>query len=137
MALLGRNGALMPQRLVGITFSLDGYIREDKETNAFVSYCPALDLYSAGKTRIDAKNALKSAVTMFVKLGFERQILGKLLHERGFMAADDGPQRTDSESVSAENFIAVDVAGHNAEYDDTFPVEVPLHLVAQKQMAVI
>lgn len=43
----------MPQRLVAITFSLDGYIREDK-TNSFVSYCAALDLYSAGKTRIDA-----------------------------------------------------------------------------------
>lgn len=121
-------------KLLDVKFSLQGQLREDKDTNCFVSYCPALDLYSAGITRLDAKRALRGAVDMYVRLCYSRGILGRLLQEKGFQAALAGvtaPNPTDS-----NDFIAITETQHGMVYDDVFPVEVPLHLVANQQLNV-
>ena len=114
---------------IDVRFSLQGQIREDKQTESFVAYCPALDLYSAGQTRPDAKRALESAVDMFVQICFSRNILGRVLHEKGFgvVAASEVPA-----TGLAENFITITETEttHGEQYDDTFPIEVPLHLLA-------
>lgn len=129
----------MARKLVGVKFSLEGFIREDKETNSFVSYCPALDLHSAGRSRIEAKNALRGAVNMYIRICFDRNVLGRILHESGFEAASepfiDTPQLSDGPPTADTQFIAITVDGH--EYDDMFPVEVPLHLIAGQQKAAV
>lgn len=39
----------------------------DKKTKIFVSYCPDLCLYSQGRTEREAKDAISSAVALFLK----------------------------------------------------------------------
>jgi predicted RNase H-like HicB family nuclease len=120
-------------KLIDVRFRLPGQIREDKETNCFVAYCPALDLYSAGPTRPDAKRALQSAVDMFVRICYSRKILGKALDVRGFALDTIGSGIPDTGPDGP--FIAITETASGEKYDDVFEVEVPLHLVAGKQLA--
>lgn len=124
-------------RLLGVNFSLEGQIREDKETASFVSYCPALELYSAGRTRPEAKAALQSAVDMYIRLSYDRGILGRLLKEKGFGVALSGLQTAHAATPAIDgDFIAIAETksdGLAPAYDDIFPVEVPIHLVAAQQ----
>lgn len=116
-------------RSLQVRFSLQGAIREDKDTASFVSYCPALDLYSAGRTRPEAKRALQSAVDLFVRSCYSRGILGQVLQAKGFEATD--PNVPDEHGlVDGENFIVVRELAHREAFDDVFNVEVPLHLIA-------
>lgn len=69
---------------IDIHFSLQAAIREDRQTTSFVAYCPTLDLYSAGRIRIDAKKALTGVAIMYVRICYERGILGRLLKQKGF-----------------------------------------------------
>lgn len=110
-----------------VRFSVQGAIREDRQTKSFVSYCPVLDLYSAGKTRPDAKRALTAAVETYVRVCYERGILGRILKEKGFTAAAAAPP-VGLQAKAPIQFI--EVAEYASEYDDMFDVEVPLHLVA-------
>ena len=116
-----------------LTFSLEGLIREDKDTSCFVSYCPALDLYSAGKTRPKAKAALQSAIDMFIRICFERQTLGRVLAAKGFAMAPAHERVTDGQFIAiaaTEQPSAVTVQG--TEYDDRFMVEIPMAMIAQQ-----
>lgn len=126
----------MAPKLVDLKFRLQGLIREDKETGAFVSYCPALDLYSAGKTRPDAKSALRGAVQMYIKICLSRDILYRVLKDNGFEATEAAVAGAEMDGAGV-NFISVTVAGQTNEYDDMFQVEVPLHLIAQQQQGAV
>lgn len=112
---------------IDVNFSLQGAIREDRQTRSFVSYCPTLDLYSAGRTRIEAKKALTGAVVSYVRLCYERGILGNILRDKGFLAA---PSST-VDRAAGEQFITVQE--NASEYDDVFDFDVPLHLLAAQQ----
>ena len=113
-------------KLVGLKFSLQGQLREDKQTNCFVSYCPALDIYAAGNTRPEAKDALRATIELFIRICYERAIFGVALRQRGFTAAESGavPVVTD-----AQEFIAIQEDAESM-YDDVFEVDVPMHLIA-------
>jgi len=115
-------------RQIDVNFSLQGAIREDRQTRCFVAYCQTLDLYSAGRTRIDAKKALTSAVVTYVRICYERGILGRILKDKGFLAA---PASAVNREVGEAQFIAVQE--HASEYDDVFDFDIPLHLVATGQ----
>ena len=52
-------------------------IREDKRVGGFVSYCPALDVYSQGETHIEAYRAIRSAVVMMLKAQAAHREWGK------------------------------------------------------------
>jgi len=121
----------MPKAL-DVKFCLQGAIRRDDETDCFVSYCPALDLYSAAKTRMEAKRALQGAVDLYVRLCYQREILGRVLHEKGFTLL---PSNIPGNNPMAgfENYISVEETELASAYDDTFQVEVPLHLIADQQ----
>jgi len=115
-------------KLMGMNFSLQGHLREDKDTNCFVTYCPALDLYSAGKTRPEAKDALRNTVALFISICYDRGIFDKVLRDQGFGVAEAGvaPPHTGTQEC-----IAIHEAATTGEdYDDVFDVDVPLHLVA-------
>ena len=113
---------------IDIHFSLQAAIREDRQTTSFVAYCPTLDLYSAGRTRIDAKKALTGAAIMYVRICYERGILGRLLKEKGFAAA---PSSSVDRATDSSQFITV--KEYASQYDDIFDFDIPLHLIAQAQ----
>src|SRR5262245_10932265 len=94
--------APMPKE-IDVNFRLQGQIREDRQTRCFVSLCPALDLYSAGRTRIDAKKALSAAVLMYVRICYERGILGRIMKDMGFIPT----QAAVTEAAGKAQFIAV------------------------------
>ena len=104
-----------------------GAIREDEETSCFVSYCPALDIYSAGRTRPEAKKGLQRAADMFIRLCSDRGILERVLNQKGFKVAVRG---TPAGARATTGFITVSENEFDSEYDDLFKVDVPLHLIA-------
>lgn len=111
---------------IDVRFNVQGAIREDRQTKSFVSYCPMLNLYSAGRTRIDAKKALVHAVDSYVRICYERGILGRILKDKGLIAS---PSVQPTHPDRPSEFIAV--TEYASDYDDIFDVEVPLHLVAE------
>lgn len=121
---------------IDVRFRLDGVIRKDDEANCFVSYCPGLNIYSAGRDRVTAKEALRCAVDLFIRLCYERQILWRVLKDRGFVKMVH-PSRV---PISSTNFIAVSEPKPEAptQYDDIFPLEIPLQMtVDQDAMEVV
>lgn len=60
-------------------------IRKDSETDCFAARCPELDIYSAGRTADDAKDALRDAVLGFMTICAERGILLQELRKRGLV----------------------------------------------------
>ena len=119
--------ASMPKE-IDVRFRLQGAIREDRQTQCFVSYCSTLDLYSAGRTRMDAKKALTAAVVTYVRVCYDRGMLDSILKGKGFSAVLEASDRPTAKN---EQFITVEE--HASEYDDVFDFDIPLHLVAQAQ----
>lgn len=121
-------------KVISVNFSLPGALRHDHATNTFVSYCPALDLYSAGKNRPDAKKALQGAVELFVRICYDRGILDDVLNKRGFKIA------AGLEAGAAHDFkdfitvMEIDQPQASEPFDDLFDVEVPLSLVADRSL---
>jgi len=50
----------------------------------YVSYAPALDIYSQGKTKMRARRALESAVTLFLTVAYQKGVFGDILQAAGF-----------------------------------------------------
>lgn len=81
---------------------LPAAVRHDSEAKCFVSYCPILKLYSAGQTQAKAMQALVSAIEMFVRICFQRQILDDYLVAQGFVP---GASTNGAEDKSAPWYI--------------------------------
>lgn len=60
--------------------------RHDEESQVYVGFCPSLQIYAQGNTNEEAERSLKSAITLFVRNCFKRNILEKFLKARGFNA---------------------------------------------------
>lgn len=103
-----------------VNFRLQAVFKLDDATNLFVSYCPALDIYSQGRTENEAKAAMRSAITLFVKYQYKRKKLDDLLNDRGFEPVEREAME------SAVEFIEV----LRKDYPHAFDVFVPLHLLA-------
>lgn len=121
--------ARMPKQ-IEVKFSLQGAIREDRQTQCFVAYCPTLDLYSAGRSRVEARKALSAAVITYVRNCYERGILGRVLKDKGFYASA-APLQADDRAEEKSQFITIEE--HASEYDDVFDFDIPLHLVSKAQ----
>lgn len=109
-----------------LTVRLNGVTRRDDESNVYVSYCPALDLYSQAPTEDQAKEALESAIRLFLMSCVERQQLCHVLHARGFTKAAGVPL---SRPMDTPEFILV----REHRFESTFDVNVPLYLLAAEQ----
>ena len=59
-----------------IKVDLEVSIREDKEAGVFVSYCPALDLYSQAETHHEALDAIYDAVSLWLEAQATRRRVG-------------------------------------------------------------
>jgi predicted RNase H-like HicB family nuclease len=64
-----------------VQLQLSGTIRHDPETGTFVSHCPELNLYSAGNSELEALEAIRSAVSLFLQSAYERKKLGEIFEK--------------------------------------------------------
>lgn len=69
---------------VDISVQLEVDIGKDEEVDAFVTYCPALDLYGQGKTKEDAKKSIDEAIFVILSRSFEEGGLHEKLKNFGF-----------------------------------------------------
>ena len=111
-----------------VTFRLDGQIiRYDDEAGVFVSFCPALKLYSQGETEEDAKEALRSTVCQYIQACFDLGTLHKELtqkHNFSMMTPGANPVTSPGQFMVIERAMDEEpLAGH-------FGIEVPMELVA-------
>ena len=65
--------------------------RWDQTAETFVSYTPALDLYSQGPTEPEALRGLESAIRLYLITAYEKGMLARLLQRHGFKASAGVP----------------------------------------------
>ena len=80
-----------PQQ-VTIKVELVGMIEKEK-SGTYTSYCPALDVYSMGKTKREARGNLIEAMELFIQDCFENDTLLQVLKESGFFRRES-PTKT-------------------------------------------
>jgi predicted RNase H-like HicB family nuclease len=109
-----------------IQVNLSGAIRHDEDAGVFVSYCPALKLYSQGESEVQAMEALKSAVGLFLTTCFERNQLDAALRDAGFN------QTSAVGLMPVEKRMGEWIEIREAKFDDAFEFTVPINLIAAK-----
>jgi len=105
-----------------VKFRLAFGIREDREAEVHVGYCPLLDLYSQGTTSEEAEKAVVDAAQLFIATCYRRNTLNKLLRQRGMVDAVPAVEREEG-----YQFIAVQEI---QDYDRQVEHEVPIDLLA-------
>jgi hypothetical protein len=86
---------------------------------------------------------MRSAVEMYVRICYERNILGKLLHKRGFEAVSTTQSATESggapdqtmEHITIVEDMVTQQGTQRIAYDDMFKIGVPMHLIAGQHAA--
>ena len=75
-----------------ITFSANLRIgvKHDDSANVFVGYAPALDIYSQGSSKSEAKRATESAVRQFISVAYDKGVLEQILKSSGFSQVQRG-----------------------------------------------
>ena len=73
----------LPVDTVQISFCLSCTVKREAK-DRWVTGCPALDVYSQGKTEEKAKQSLKDAIELWVEDCIERGTLDEALQEVGF-----------------------------------------------------
>lgn len=77
---------------VSVRVRLHAQIAKEKP-GMYVSYCPALDLYSQGATAKEARENIIEATQLFIESCFARGTLRDVLRECGFCLAGEKPSR--------------------------------------------
>lgn len=78
--------------MVAVRVRLHAHIGKEKP-GMYVSYCPALDLYSQGATAKEARANIIEATRLFIESCFARGTLRDVLRECGFHLAGEKPSR--------------------------------------------
>jgi hypothetical protein len=101
-------------------------IKHDLEANVYVAYAPALQIFSQGTSRPRARQALESAVKLFLAVAYDKGVLGKILHDCGFapVAADPAGIQPGDEYVTVQEETVLE----EMSFDDYFEVTAPLEL---------
>ena len=103
---------------VGVVFiraNLSARIKKEKP-NAYVSYCPELDLYSQGDTLKEAEANIIEATQLFIESCIERNTLREVLLECGFTEYSQPIKK--QRSKPAMKFVG--------EREVKFPASIPL-----------
>ena len=110
-----------------ISFRLHVAVKYDEQARCWASYCPAVDVYSAGKDEDLAKKAIESAILMFVRNCFRRRILDDVLVGRGFVPDEpvDMIGKDGEPADASEQYITVRLREFGGE---TFPVDIKMPL---------
>jgi predicted RNase H-like HicB family nuclease len=117
---LGYTGAGMALK---ITASVRAATRRDDDVGVYVAFCPTLQLYSQGTDEKRARQALESAILLFLSTCIKNGVLDEALKDRGF----DGAASYDPKSPKqlSEEFVSIE------KYDQTYELDVPLYLLTQ------
>lgn len=105
------------ENVILIKCKLEAYIGLEKP-GMYISYCPALDLYSQGDTRAEAKKNIKEATGLFLQSCIERQTLQRVLTECGFKS---------TAPFAAHKALAKAVA-LPPEFETSKPFKIPVEL---------
>jgi len=114
-----------------ITFKvkLKAGIKHDKNVDVYVTYAPALRLYSQGETVNQAKSALKDAVQSFLIVAYTNGVLVKCLKNLGFSIVAD----SQSTLCESEEFLSdqEEEILEEKKFEDIFeiPASLPLSMV--------
>ena len=114
--------------MVGLIFKLGTYRRRDEETQAYVLYCPSLNLYTAAQTRGDVLPSMTNAAGMFIRVCVccDRRVLEQALQKRGFQVH---PRAAGPSGKGGGDVVPVqETAG---EFEEAFPFEVQVSLVSE------
>ena len=101
----------------------------DSDAGVWVSWCPALDIYSQGTYQREAAKALEEALVLYLKHCYRRKILDDILTERGFYDVEPSNIHDDDEIIAVR-----EVGGQ--QFTHTFDVTVGLPLRQQQQNCV-
>jgi len=101
-------------------------IKYDKDVEVYVTYAPALRLYSQGETEIQAKSAIKDAIQSFLIVAYTNGVLEKCLKNVGFSIVAD-PRSTLCESEEYISFEEKEIL-EDKEFEDIFEVPASLPL---------
>lgn len=113
-----------------IQVNLSGAIRRDEDAGVFVSYCPALKIYSQGEDEAQALEAIKSAVMLFLTTCIDRGQMDTALRSVGFNKTSPGGMIPVDQRAS--EWIAI----KEAKFDEAFEFTVPINLIAAQQQRV-
>jgi hypothetical protein len=111
---------------VQVSFRLQFATRRDDEANVYVGYCPALKLYSQGRTEQESEEAIVSAVKLFLVACYERDLLHSALRSRGMTRATSIAVEQIKKDGS-QQFITVQ------PFDREFWRDVPINLLASQE----
>jgi predicted RNase H-like HicB family nuclease len=107
-----------------INMRLLGATRFDEETGLFVGFCPALKVYSQGRSKEEAEKALKQSLGLYVETCFQHNILDEVLTNSGFKSVGSGS------AVLLKSAMSEYIVIQQANFDSVFDMDVPLELVA-------
>jgi predicted RNase H-like HicB family nuclease len=105
---------------VTIHMQLTCTVRPDPDTDCYVSHCPALNVYSAGNTELEALEAIRSALSMYAISLYKQNRLDEKLLTTGFFPAGE------IHLPKASEFVEIQNVGY--EKLQTVEVDVPLFL---------
>ncbi len=83
-------------------------VKWDERASIFVGYCPALNLYSQGRTSDEAKNATFLAIKSYLSIHYARKNLDIALAKAGFM--EEVAAEGQGIGASTEEFIGYETS---------------------------
>jgi predicted RNase H-like HicB family nuclease len=115
-----------------IFFQLKGAFRDDATAGGVISYCPALNVFSHGKTKEEAKEALCNALTLFLETCYQRDTLWNILRKAGFTPL---PRQAGVAVAVTKQDEHIEIHDGNIQgkFSEPFELMVPVNLVAQAQ----
>ena len=120
-----KGGHPMANR-IKFTVNLLGATRKDEQAGVFVSFCPALNIYSQGVTEEDAHKALQETIELYLETCYEHGILRAELKKSGFVSTREPMLQP---KQACEEFIKIE----KANFDHVFEMDIPWNLVAAAQ----
>jgi len=96
-------------------------IKFDKDAQVFVTYAPALGIYSQAETAIRAKAALEDAIDSFFRVAIKNDVLERCLRAAGLTVASSAVERTCAESEEYIKVMEARILEEN-QFTDIFDV---------------
>lgn len=109
--------------MVKFEAKLKAGIKWDEDAKVYVTFAPALGLYSQGANKIQAKAALDDAVNSFLIVAYKKNVLNSILNANGCVR-DIRP--IDELRSSDEQYIVVERILEQQAYEDVFEVRAEL-----------
>jgi len=111
-----------------VDFSLEAWTRHDKEASVHVGFIPSLKIYSQAATEAELQKALTSAAELFIVACYNRNILNRVLRERGMTKANV----RDEAAAKAQQYIRI--SEYQSLYEKPIRLTIPIDLLAAQEV---